>query len=123
MDDEIEKQNAPGPSNYGDDMSIESLIRRVDEFQNMEELETLDRLEKENATLRLQLLCHQRSYHATIDLFKEAFEAVVLMQTALQTCNEEEEKANRDWLAFWGVYMETPSNLAYRPMEWPTNWI
>jgi hypothetical protein len=123
MDEEIEQQNAPNPSDYGDDMSIESLLRRVDEFQKMEELETLDRLEKENATLRHQLLCYQRSCRATMDLFKEAFEAVLLIQTALQTCNEEEEKANRDWLAFWGVHMETPSNLAYQPMEWPKEWI
>jgi hypothetical protein len=94
----------------------------VDEFQKMEELETLDRLEKENAMLRHQVLCYQRSLRATADLFKEAFEAVLLIQTALQTCNEEEEVANRDWLAFWGVHMERPSNLAHRPMEWP-EWI
>jgi hypothetical protein len=118
MDGEIEQQNAQSPSDYGDDMSIESLLKKVDEFQEMEERETLDRLEKENATLRHQLLCYQRSYRATMDLFKEAFEAVLLIQTALQTCSEEEEKANSDWLAFWGIRMETPSNLTYQPMQW-----
>jgi hypothetical protein len=122
MDDEKEQQYASSPLNYGGDMSIESLLRRVDEFQKMEELETLDRLEKENAMLRHQVLCYQRSLRATTDLFKEAFEAVLLIQTSLQTCSDEENRANRDWLAFWGVHMETPSNLAYRPMEWP-EWI
>jgi hypothetical protein len=122
MDGETEQQNARSSLGYGDDMSIESLLERVDEFQKMEERETLDRLEKENATLRRELLCHQRSCRATMDLFKEAFEAIVLVQTALQTCNEEEEKANTDWLAFWGVRMETPSNLTYQPIQWP-KWI
>jgi hypothetical protein len=122
MEREIEQQNARSSLDYGDDMSIESLLKRVDEFQKMDERETLDRLEKENATLRRQLLYHQRSYRATMALFKEAFEAVVLMQTALQTCNQEEENANSDWLAFWGVRMETPSNLTYQPMRWP-KWI
>ena len=122
MGDEKEQQNVPSPSDYGDDSSVESLLRRVDEFQKTAELETLDRLEKENAVLRHQVLSYQRSLRATTDLFKEAFEAVLLIQTALQTCNEEEERANRDWLAFWGVHMETPSNLAHRPTEWP-EWI
>jgi hypothetical protein len=62
----------------------------------MEERETLDRLEKENATLRRQLLCYQRGCRAIMNLFKEAFEAVIMMQAALQICNEEEEKANSD---------------------------
>jgi hypothetical protein len=122
MDGETEQQNARSSLGYDDDMSIESLLKRVDEFQMMEERETLDRLEKENATLQRELLCYQRSRRATMDLFKEAFEAIVLMQTALHTCNEEEEKAKTDWLAFWGVHMEAPSNLTYQPMQWP-KWI
>jgi hypothetical protein len=122
MDGEVEHQKARSSLDCGDDMSIESLLKRVDEFQKMEERETLDRLEKENSTLRHQLLCYRRSCRATIDLFKEAFEAVVLIQTALQICNEEEEKANSDWLAFWGVHMEIPSNLTYQPMLW-SKWI
>jgi hypothetical protein len=122
MDGEIEQQNAQSSLDYGDDMSIESLLKRVDEYQRMQQRETLDRLEKEKAALRRQLLCCQRSYRATMGLVKEAFEAVVLMQTALQTCNEEEEKADSDWLAFWGIRMETPSNLTYQPMQW-RKWI
>jgi hypothetical protein len=122
MDDEEEQRNASSPSDYGDDASIESLLRRVDKYQKMEEGRTLNRLEKENAMLRHQVLCYQRRLRASADLFKEAFEAVLLIQSALQTCNEEENGANRDWLAFWGIHMERLSKLAYRPMEWP-EWI
>jgi hypothetical protein len=122
MDDDKEQQNASSPSDYGDDTSIESLLRRVDEYQEREEREKLNRLMEENAMLRHQVSCYRRSLRATTDLFKEAFEAVLLMQTAIETCNEEESRANRDWLAFWGVHMERPSNLAYRPREWP-KWI
>jgi hypothetical protein len=112
------QQNTPSLSEYGDEMSVEDLLKRIDDFQQIGDQETIDRLEKENAMLRHQVLCYERGWRATLDLFKEAFDAVLLIKTALQSCEEEEEKANKDWLAFWGVRMETPSNLAYQPKQW-----
>ena len=102
---------------------MEALLKRVDDFQRMEELMTIERLEKEISALQCQISCHQRSVRTTLDLLKEAFEAAVLIKTALQVCDEEEELANADWLAFWGIHIETRSALEYRSMEWPQEWI
>ncbi|KAJ8992735.1 hypothetical protein HRR80_002781 [Exophiala dermatitidis] len=119
-----EQPDSPSISNYDDDdLSMEALLKRIDDFQRREELITIERLEKEISSLRYQISCHQRSLHVTFNLLQEAFDAAVLIKTALQTCDEEEEMANADWLAFWGIHIETRSALEYRPMEWPQEWI
>ncbi len=110
-------------SNYDDDLSMEALLKRIDDFQKREELSTIESLEKEISTLKCQISCHQRSLRVTLDLLQEGFDAAVLIKTALQACDEEEEMANADWLAFWGIYIEPRSALEYRPMEWPQEWI
>ena len=110
-------------SEYGDDLSMEALMKRVDEFQMMEEQGKIEGLEADIAALRHQISCYQRSWRATLDLVREAFEAALLIQTSLRTCDEEEERANKDWLAFWGIHMEAPSKLDRRPVEWPRTWI
>lgn len=119
-----EQPDSPTISNYDDDdLSMEALLKRIDDFQRREELITIERLEKEISSLRYQISCHQRSLHVTFNLLQEAFDAAVLIKTALQACDEEEEMANADWLAFWGIHIETRSALEYRPMEWPQEWI
>ncbi|RVX70300.1 hypothetical protein B0A52_05633 [Exophiala mesophila] len=119
-----EQPDFPSISNYDDDdLSMEALLKRIDDFQRREEMITIERLEKEILSLRYQISCYQRSLHVTFNLLQEAFDAAILIKTALQKCDEEEEMANADWLAFWGIHIETRSALEYRPMEWPQEWI
>ncbi len=110
-------------SNYDDDLSMDALLKKIDDFQMREELMTMERLETEISTLRYQISYYQRSLRATLDILQEGFDATVLIKAALQACVEEEEMANADWLAFWGIHIKTRSALEYRPMEWPQEWI
>jgi len=43
---------------YNDDLSIEALLKRIDDFQKREELSTIESLEKEISTLKYQILYH-----------------------------------------------------------------
>ena len=116
-------ERKPSSSYYAEDTSIEDLLRRVDAFQLIEEEDTLERLEKENAVLKRQISSYRASWQAALALLHEAFEAVIQIQTALRVFDQEEENANRDWLSFWGIHMEAPSNLVYWPIERPKEWI
>lgn len=125
MDDTTKRQQAEmlNSNEDAEALSIESLIERVDNFQKMEELDTIERLEGENAILRHQISCYKRCLRVTMELFKETFESALLIRNALHDCNVEKEKADQDWLTFWGIRLRDASAMAYRPMEWPQEWI
>jgi len=54
-----------------------------------------------------------------MSLLQEVYNAVTLMQKALQQGRLEEIKANRSWLAFWGI-REHPDTTSEAP---PAGWI
>ena len=98
--------------------SIGSLVQMIDAYQWTEQSSTLRRLEEENRILQKQVSCFQRSWHTTMDLLEEAFEAALLIQRALDDCNTEVHAARKGWLAFWGIYIESAEGLKYPLPEW-----
>ncbi len=126
MDDYFADQDILPDISYGiselapqhERVSIRSLMQMIDEYQQTEQSSTLQRLEEENAILQKQVSCYQRSWHTTLELLEGAFEAVLLIQRSLDDCNTEVDVAKKGWLAFWGIYMETPAGLKYPLPDW-----
>ncbi|KAF2182648.1 hypothetical protein K469DRAFT_511605, partial [Zopfia rhizophila CBS 207.26] len=86
--------------------SIESLLERIDEFQNRTHLETIYRLNQENESLREEIYRHKKARARTALLLREAYETMLLLQDALERYGHETAAAGRDWLAFCGIYNE-----------------
>ena len=106
------------PEESSEEFSIESLLQRVDEFQKREQLETIERLTTENSLLKENIARYQEGWCATVNLLREAYETVVLIQGAIKRYCHEETTAERDWLAFWGIQRESTENLGYLPEGW-----
>jgi hypothetical protein len=91
----------------------------VEEFQRRQQLETLERITTENSWLEYHIARHRQGSTRTMNLLQEIYNAVTLMQKALQQCRLEGIKANRSWLAFWGI-REHPDTTPEAP---PAGWI
>ncbi|KAH8650383.1 hypothetical protein BGZ60DRAFT_343965, partial [Tricladium varicosporioides] len=85
------------------DFSIDDLLERVEEFQRRQQLETLERITTENSWLEYHIARHRQGSTRAMNLLQEIYDAVALIQKALQQCRLDEIKANQSWLAFWGV--------------------
>ena len=89
--------------------SINSLIRRVDDFQKVTEIETLERLDTENALLRDLISAYRRNWSHTMYFLEEAQAALMTLHKALSFCISEEIAAERAILGFWGIGREGES--------------
>ena len=105
MDDADTRQQGDVPdfNEDADALSIESLIEIVDNFQKRQDLDTIERLERENAILHHQISCYKRCLKVTMELFKETSESALLIRNPLHDCDDEKERADQNWLAFWGI--------------------
>jgi hypothetical protein len=124
MDATSTGDSAPNPNTHSTspgsiDFSIDDLLKRVEEFQRRQQLETLERITTENSWLEYHIARYRQNSTRTMNLLQEIFNAVTLMQKALQQCRLEEIKANRSWLAFWGI-REDPDTTSDAP---PAGWI
>jgi len=101
------------------EFSIESLERKVDEVQRMFQRDTIDRLNRENEALKRRIRQCQRDWANSIYLLQEAYRCIVLVQGLLSNYRREEQIAESNWLAFWGIYRETSAgNSCYLPEAW-----
>jgi hypothetical protein len=108
MDTTSSQEAAPTPNWQFDpqepvDFSIDDLLKRVEEFQKRQQLETLERITTENSWLEFHIARHQQNSTRTMNLLQEIYNAVMLMQEALEKYRLEEVKADQAWLAFWGI--------------------
>jgi hypothetical protein len=85
------------------DFSIDDLLKKVEEFQRRQQLETLERITTENSWLEFHIARHRQDSTRMTSLLQEIYNAVTLMEKALEKCRFEEIKANQAWLAFWGI--------------------
>jgi len=91
------------PSSPLDVCSMKTLIRYVEEFQRLDQVETMKRLSDESSLLHLHISQHQRRWCAVLDMFEQADGALVTMRTALGRSLEVVRTAEAQWLAFWGI--------------------
>jgi hypothetical protein len=105
MDVTCTKGVAPVDScNEGEeDLSIDSLLKNLEEFQRRQQLETLERIIMENSWLEHHIARYRESLSRTTKVLQEVYKAVALIQNGLERCRREESEADRAWLAFWGI--------------------
>jgi len=98
--------------------SVSDLINRVEEFQKRQQLETLERITMENSWLEFHIARHRQDSTRTKNLLQDVYNAVVLIQEALEKFRLEDMKANQDWLAFWGVREHPNPTSEPHPAGW-----
>ncbi|KAI3573901.1 hypothetical protein IWW34DRAFT_634373 [Fusarium oxysporum f. sp. albedinis] len=86
-----------------EEISITSLISRVEEFERMNQLDTIERLIKENSLIDNLVMAYQKHWSRTMDLLEQTQRVLNNLQKAFDYCIGEEIAAERDWLAFWGI--------------------
>lgn len=98
-----------------EEISISSLITRVEEFQRINQLDTIERLIKENSLLDNLVMAYQTNWSHTMDLLEQTQRALNNLQKAFDYCIGEEIAAERDWLAFWGIQKHNTATQRWYP--------
>jgi hypothetical protein len=78
--------------------SFDLLTQRVEEFQRMHQLETIDRLTIENTTMQNAVVQYQKLCCSTPELLEQALEALQSLYRAFENCVNEDVAAEEDWL-------------------------
>jgi hypothetical protein len=76
--------------------SFELLAQRVEEFQRMHQLETIERLTTENTKMQNAIVKYQKLWCSTIELLEEAHQALQSLQRAFENCIDEDIAAEKD---------------------------
>ena len=97
--------------------SFDLLTQRVEEFQRMHQLETIERLTTENTTMQNAIVQHQKLWCSTLELLEQALEALQSLHRAVKNCINEDVAAEEDWLKFWGIKKGQESH-SYSPSGW-----
>lgn len=105
-------------SNTEEPFSINSLIKRVEQFQKMEQLETLKTITLKNSSLQQRIIRYQEHWCLTLDLLHKSQEALIVLQGALNKYLHAEAAAERDRLAQQGIKRNSRNGLEYCPNEW-----
>jgi hypothetical protein len=106
MDTPSDYDRSPAGSESSITSEAASLINRVEEFQKTDELERLERLTNENASLQQDIIRYQRTWCAVLDLLQEMRRVLQVLQSALERCACGEAEADKGWFAFWGIKTE-----------------
>jgi hypothetical protein len=106
------------PSSPVEPVSLDVLTQRVEEFQRMHQLETIERLTTENTKMQNAIVKYQKLWCSTIELLEEAYQALQTLQRAFEHCIDEDIAAEKDWLAFWGIKKEHQHGHRYSPAGW-----
>jgi hypothetical protein len=97
---------------------MEYLVRQVSEMKRAQELQTISILMKENQLLWKEVAICRRLWNGIIVMMTEAIEAMKCIETALENFSTETAAAERDWLAFWGIYRESVDYIGSKPPRW-----
>ena len=98
----------PTSSVYSDDLSTMAfLIRKLSEETRAQEYETIATYMREIQALEEELVLYRRTWNGTIMLANEVIKAVTVIKRYLIKVNTEMANAEREWLAFWGIYQES----------------
>jgi hypothetical protein len=111
---EFQDTNPPTPIEAD---SLDLLTQRVEEFQRMHQLETIERLTTENTKMQNAIVKYQKLWCSTIELLGEAYQALQSLQRAFENCVDEDIAAEKEWLAFWGIKKEHHGRR-YSPAGW-----
>ncbi len=98
----------PTSSVYSNDISImTNLIRDVSEEIRVQEHQTIAAFMREIQALEEELALRQRAWNGTIMLANQVIEASTNIEKSLITVDANVASAEKEWLAFWGIYKES----------------
>jgi hypothetical protein len=98
----------PTSSVYSDDISImASLVRKVSEDTRVQEYCTIECYMRENQALEDEIELRRMTWTGTIMLADEVIRAITMIENSLITIEANVASAEKDWLAFWGIYKES----------------
>jgi hypothetical protein len=83
------------------------LIHKVSEETRAQEYQTIASYMRENQALEEELALHQRAWNGTIMLANEVIQASTIIKKSLTTVDAKVASAEKEWLAFWGIYKES----------------
>jgi hypothetical protein len=88
--------------------TMASLIHKVTEETMAQEYRTIASYMEENQTLEEELELHRKVWNGTIMVANTVIIAVKTIEKSLIAVNVNAASAEKDWLAFWGIYEESP---------------
>ena len=91
------------PHLFSDEPSVSSLIEALDNYQRDMEVDAIDRVRQENELLKQSISSCRSTWYFTLNLLREAFEAMILLEVSLS----DYEKALKDGQTQWNVYFAT----------------
>jgi len=106
-------EHRPNSSVYSEIFSLEDLIHRVDASARVAQLNTIERLLKENQQWEEEISRYRRTWHGLMELLDEAFELAILVRGSLEGFVHQRAIAEQEWLAFWGI-----SNCSSESSTW-----
>ena len=102
------RDHRPTSSMYSDDVSIMTyLIHKVSEETRTQEYETIASFMRENQALEEELARHHKLWDGAIIMANEVIQAITTIRKSLITVDTKAAVAEKDWLAFWGIYKES----------------
>jgi hypothetical protein len=100
----------PSSSVYSDDApdinTMTYLHHMVSEELTEQEHQLIATYESENRMLEEELALHREAWNGTIMLANTVIRAVAIIKKSQVTFDKVVEDAEKDWLAFWGIYKE-----------------
>lgn len=100
----------PSSSVYSDDASdmntMSCLIHMVSEESREQEHQLIASYESENRMLEEELALYREAWNGTIMLANTVIRAFAIIKRSQVTFDKVVEDAEKDWLAFWGIYKE-----------------
>ncbi|KAH8800871.1 hypothetical protein F5884DRAFT_890684 [Xylogone sp. PMI_703] len=98
----------PTSSIYSEDVStMAELVRAVSEEARQQEHQTVTSYVAENRLLEEEIEIYRKKWNETIMVVNELLQAIIAIKTSLNKVAKKVAVAERDWLAFWGIYKES----------------
>ena len=82
------------------------LIDKVSEETRAQEYRTFAIYMQEKQELEEELELYRKAWNGTLRLVDEVIQAITIIERSLITVRSKVAKAEKDWLAFWGIYEE-----------------
>jgi argininosuccinate lyase len=84
------------------------LTRQVSGEIRIQEYQTIATYMRENQTLKEELALFRKAWNETIMLVNKVVQVIAIIERSLTAVDTEVASAEKDWLAFWGIYKESP---------------
>jgi deoxyadenosine/deoxycytidine kinase len=90
-------------STYSEPFSLENLIHQVDASARVAQLNTIERLLKENEMCEREAALYRMMWDNLMELLGEVLELAVLIRGSVEDYDDRTAAAEEKWLASWGI--------------------